>query len=163
MLRRVTLAAAVLGSFLLATFLPFGFVQLRIWNYLNGFDLLAMILLIAPFLASRWLLPHGARTTRVAWWLCVLMALDVVAFAVGLLAPTGGHPSLEAVVSLFIGYGKLFLVPAALSALIVAALRGERAVALLLGTLCLVGETLYTLGNPDQPLGWFAWLQRAST
>ena len=25
-------------------------------------------------------------------------------------------------------------------------------------TICLVGETLYTLGNSDQPLGWFTWL-----
>lgn len=90
------------------------------------------------------------------------MALDVLAFAVGILAPTGGHPSLEAVASLFIGVGKVALVPAALLSLVVAAFRGERVTTILLGTMCLIGETLYTLGNPDQPLGWLAWLQGPS-
>jgi hypothetical protein len=85
-----------------------------------------MTMLIAPFLASKWLLPPRSRITHVAWWLCALMALDVLA-------------------------------------LLVVALRGERAASVLLGTLCLIGETLYALGNPDQPLGWFAWLERAST
>jgi hypothetical protein len=152
------LAILCVAVYLVAVKLGFRCVELRIWNHLDWIDLVVMAALIAPFLASRWRLPHRSRATKVAWWLCAIMAVDVLAFAVGILAPTGGHPSLEAVVSVFIGAGKVALVPAALVCLIVAALRGERATTILLGTLCLIGQTLYTLGNPDQPLGWFAWL-----
>lgn len=162
-LRRGTLAVFAVASFLLATTLAFRFIQLRIWNHLNWIDLLVMTALMAPFLASRWPLPPRSRWTHVAWWLCALMALDVLAFAVGLLAPTGGHPSLEAVASLFLGAGKVALVPAAVLCLVVAALRGERVTTVLLGTMCLIGQTLYTLVHPDQPIGWFAWLQRPGT
>ena len=61
-------------------------------------------------------------------------------------------------VSVYLGVAKVGLVPAALLCLVTAALRGERWITVLLGAVCLVGETLYTLGNPDQPLGWFVWL-----
>jgi hypothetical protein len=148
-------------AFLVAVKLLFRPVQIRISNSLGGIDLLAMTALIAPFLASRWLSPLRSRAARLAWWLCALMALDVLAFAVLVLAPTGGHPSLEALVSLWLGAGKVLLVPAAILCLVVAVLRGERTTTILLGTMCLIGQTLYTLGNPDQPLGWFAWLDRA--
>ena len=162
-LGRGTLAAFVLAAFLLAVRFGFQPVQLHFWNHPSWIDLLEMAALIVPFLASRWPLPFRSRVTHVAWWLCALMAIDVLAFAVIILAPTKGHPSLEAVVSFWLGAAKVALVPAALLALVVATLRGERVATVLLGTLCLIGETLYTLGNPDQPLGWFAWLQRAST
>ena len=163
--RRGRIFLAVLSplAFVLAVRLAFQPVQLRFWNHPGWIDLLAMAALIAPFLASRWPLPFRSRVTHVAWWLSALMALDVLAFAVMILAPTHGHPSLEAVVSFWLGAAKVALVPAALLALVVATLRGERAATILLGTMCLIGETLYTLGNPDAPLGWFAWLQRAST
>jgi hypothetical protein len=157
----VVLAIFPVATFIVAVALLFQPVQLRIWNRLSWVDVVVMTALIASFFASNWLLPPRTLATRLAWWLCALMALDVLAFAVGILAPTHGHPSLEAVVSLFIGVAKIALVPAALSCLAIAALRGERATTVLLGTICLIGETLYTLGNPDQPLGWFAWLARA--
>lgn len=157
---RGTLAALVLASFLLALHFLFWPVQLRIWNSMSWIDLAVMTALIAPFLASRWPLPLRSRWTHVAWWICALMALDVLAFAVGTLAPTGGHPSLEAVFSLFLGAAKVALVPAALLVLVVATLRGERIATIALGTICVIAETLYTVGNPDQPLGWFAWIER---
>jgi hypothetical protein len=159
---RALLAIVCVAVCVVPVTLLFRHVQLRIWNSMSWIDLAVMAALIAPFLLSKWPLPLRSRWTHVAWWLCALMALDVLAFAVGILAPTSGHPSLEAVVSLFLGAAKVALVPATLLALVVATLRGERAATILLGTLCLIGETLYTLGNPDQPLGWFAWLQPAS-
>jgi hypothetical protein len=158
---KLVLAVLALVAFVVAVGLLFQPVQLRIWNRLSWVDVVVMTALIVPFLGSKWPLATRTRAARLAWWLCALMALDVLAFAVGIFAPTGGHPSLEAVVSLFIGVGKVALVPAAFLCLVVAALRGERATTIFLGTICLIGETLYTLGNPDQPLGWFAWLARA--
>ena len=155
---RTLLAIVCVAVWVVAVKLLFRHVQLRIWNHSSWIDLAAMAALVAPFLASRWMLPPRSRAAKIAWWLCASMALDIVAFAVGILAPSGGHPSLEAVVSLFIGAAKVAIVPAALIALVVAALRGERATTVVLGTLCLVGETLYTVCNSDQPLGWFAWL-----
>ena len=152
-LRRASLALAVAAVFLLLVRLTFGFVQTRLWNYAGLPDLLAMGVAIAPFLASRWVRPPRTLATHLAWWLCALLTVDVLAFAVGVLAPTHGHPSLEAVVSLFVGYAKLALVPAALACLVTAALRGERALVVLLGSLCLACQTVYTLGNPDEPLG----------
>lgn len=157
---RGTLAALVLASFLLAIHYFFWRVQLRIWNYMSWIDLVVMTALIAPFLLSRGPLPLRSRWTHVAWWICALMALDVLSFAVGTLAPSGGHPSLEALVSLWLGVAKIALVPAALLALVVATLRGERVATIALGTICVIGETLYTVGNPDQPLGWFGWIER---
>ena len=155
---RLVLAVFALLLFVLVVwfrFLPF---QLRVWNHLSWVDVAVMVALVGPFLASRWLLGSRTRATRLAWWACALMALDVLAFAVLILAPTHGHPSLESMVSFYLGIGKVVLVPAALLWLVAAALRGERATTIVLGTVCLIGETLYTLGNPDAPLGWFAWL-----
>jgi hypothetical protein len=158
-LRWRALLAIVCVAMCVATVkLLFRYVQIRIWNHLNWIDLVAMTALVAPFLASKWMLPPRTRAAQLAWWICALTALDVLAFAVGILAPSGGHPSLEAVVSVFIGAAKVALVPAALLSLVVAALRGERAATVVLGTLCLIGETLYTVCNSDSPLGWFAWL-----
>jgi hypothetical protein len=158
---RWTLAALVLASCLLALHFLCWRVQVRIWNYLSWIDLAVMTALIAPFVISKWALPPRSRWTHVAWWICALMALDVLAFAVGELSPTGGHPSLEALFSLWLGVAKVALVPAALLGLVVAAFRGERVATIALGTLCVIGETLYTVLNPDQPLGWFAWLPRS--
>jgi len=84
----------------------------------------------------------------------------VLAFGVGLLAPSGGHPSLEALVSYFLGMAKIAIVPLALGALVVAAWRGERALTLVLGAICLATETVYTVVNSDAPLAWFALLGR---
>ena len=156
--RRSLLALFLVGAVFAAARLLYHPIQLRIWNRAGPVDLLAMAMAMAPFVATRWTRGHRSKATGIAWWLCVAMALDVLAFAIGILAPTGGHPSLEAVASLFIGYAKLFTIPAALAALSLAALRGDRPFALLLGALCLVAQTVYTLSNPDQPLGWFAWL-----
>lgn len=49
-----------------------------------------------------------------------------------------------------------------LASLVVTSFRGERVATIALGTICVIGETLCTVGNPDQPLGWFAWLARPS-
>ena len=155
---RGILAPLVLVAFVVAVRLAFARVQVRIWNHLSWVDLAVMTALIVPFLLVRWPLKPHSRWTHVAWWLCALLAIDLLAFAVGILAPTGGHPSLEALVSLWLGVAKVALVPAALLAILVAALRGERVLLVFLATTCLVGETLYTVSNPDDPPGWFAWL-----
>ena len=156
--RRSLLALFLVGAVLAAARLLYHPIQLRIWNRAGAVDLLAMAAAIAPFVVTRWTPRHRSIATGIAWWLCVAMALDVLAFTVGILAPTGGHPSLEAVASLFIGYAKMFTIPAALGALSIASFRGERPLTLFFGALCLVAQTVYTLSNPDQPLGWFAWL-----
>jgi hypothetical protein len=57
-------------------------------------DVAVMVALVAPFLASRWLLPSRTRATRLAWWLARSWQLDVLAYRVLILAPTHGHPSL---------------------------------------------------------------------
>lgn len=159
--RRWLLAALLVLVFVAAVDLPFRYVQLRIWNHLSWVDLCAMTVLAAPFLGARWALPHRTRAAGIAWWICTLLALDVLAFGVGILAPTGGHPSLEALVSYFLGIGKVVLVPAALASLAAGAWRGEHALTLLLGTCCLAVETVYTVVNSDAPLAWFALLCRA--
>jgi hypothetical protein len=158
---RIVLAVFALVVFVLVVWFRFQPFQLRFWQHLSWVDVVVMVALVAPFLASRWLLGSRTRATRLAWWVCALMALDVLAFAVTILAPTHGHPSLEVMVSFYLGVGKVALVPVALLFLVAAALRGERATIIVLGTVCLIGETLYTLGNPDAPLGWFAWLAPA--
>src|SRR6202008_3723201 len=123
-------------------------------NRLSWVDLLTMVALVAPFLATRWALPHRSRATWLAWWLCALLALDVLAFAVMILAPSGGDPSPESLVSYGVGLAKVALVPAALAALVGAAWRGERTVTVVLGASCLAVETLYTVVNSDSPVAW---------
>jgi hypothetical protein len=160
-LRRAVLALVVVVFFLLLVRLTFGYVQTRVWKKPGVPDLLAMAIGTAPFLAARWVSRPRTLAAHLAWWLCALLTVDVLAFAVAVLAPTHGHPSFELVVSVWVGWAKVAVVPAALVCLAAAALRGERAVVVLLGSLCLACQTVYTLGNPDEPLGWFAWLQRA--
>jgi hypothetical protein len=137
-------------------------VQLRVWNYLNGIDVLVMVALVAPFIATRWVSPSNLRATRVAWYLAAVMALDVVFFAIMTFAPIGGHPSLESVVLGFTGLLKVLLVPAALLALVIAFTNGERISTITLGLICMVCETVYIVPVPNHPFQWLLlrnWLK----
>ena len=100
--------------------------QVRVWNYLNGVDVLVMLGLIMPFVATRWLSPSSLRATRTAWYLAAVMALDVIFFGLVAFAPTSGHPSLESLVLGLTGLLKVLLAPAALFALSIAFVKGER-------------------------------------
>ena len=137
-------------------------VQLRIWNRSGPIDCLVMIVLIAPFLATRWLGRPTSRATTVAWYACAVMAVDVLAFAVSTFAPTGGHPSLEALVSLALGYVKVLVLPTGLVSLAIATWRGERTTTVVLGLLCLIGETLYTVTMPGHPIRWLGFLRTSA-
>jgi hypothetical protein len=72
------------------------------------------------------------------------MALDVVMFAVLVWAPTGGHPSLEALVLVWTAVLKAVLAPVTVAALAVGLLTGERTT-IALGLACAIGETVVPL------------------
>jgi hypothetical protein len=135
--------------------------QLRVWNYFNWVDLLVMVALVAPFLATRWVWPSGIRATRIAWILAALMAIDIPVFVISTFAPIGsGHPSPESLVLYFAAVARVALVPTALAALCVAYARGERHVVIALGVLCLVCESVYIVPGPEHPIRWLivaAW------
>ena len=128
--------------------------QARVWNGLTAIDVLVMVALAIPFCATRWLSPFGLRATRIAWYLCIVMSVDIVFFAIMSFAPTGGHPSLEALVLLFTGLLKIVLVPTAILALGVALANGERISTIALGVTCLVCESVYTVPYPNHPFRW---------
>jgi len=150
----VVRSIALVPAYVLAVNLFFAPVQIRIWNYFNFVDFVIMIVLIVPFLATRWTAGATSQATRWLWCLCAAMAVDVLAFAIGTFLPTGGHPSLEALLSVFLGFLKVLLIPAGLVALVIASLRGERSVTVILGLICLIGETLYTVLTPNHPIRW---------
>lgn len=118
-------------------------VQVRLLNAFSGMDLAIMAGLILPFILA----PLGwrfQRVTRAAWVVGAVMALDLVFFAMMEFGPFGsGHPSLEALGSVYLGLAKLALIPIMLVLLIVACLQGERITVIALGFLCLMGATLY--------------------
>jgi hypothetical protein len=157
---RALTAFIVVAAFVAAIFLAFGAVQRRLGSAFTQRELLVLVALVVPFIAFGRLLKPHSKWTRGAWWLCVVLALDVVAMAVAVLAPTGGHPPIEASFSLWFAYAKVVLVPIALVALAAGALRGERTTVVALGVVCLAGMTLATMLNPDQPVAWFALLAK---
>ena len=130
-------------------------VQVRL-NHVNAVDIAVMSLLIVPFIASRWFAPLTNRASRIAWYLMAFMALDIVMFAVGVWAPTGGHPSLEALVLVWTAVLKAALAPAAVAALAIGFARGEQRMTVALGLVCAIGETVYALvlDLPNHPMYW---------
>jgi len=129
-------------------------VQIRVWNYFNWIDLVAMAVLMAPFLATRWIWPPVTKATRIAWWLAAIMAMDVLFFTSMTVGPSGGHPSLESLVLYFSAMAKIVVVPAALIALCVAFARGERVIVIALGAICLICQSLYSVPGPVHPFRW---------
>jgi hypothetical protein len=119
-------------------------VQLRVWNEFGGPDVAVMAALILPFMLLGFRGRPHQRASHWAWTLCAAMAVDVVCFALGWLGPFGGgHPSLEALISSFIGLAKPVLIPAAAILLGIGWMRGERPGFVVAGFVCLVGEALY--------------------
>ena len=113
-----------------------------------GFFVSAIFIL--PFVLLPLVARPRERVTRVAWWMAVVMALDLVFWAVAVFAPTGGHPSFEGMASLLLGMAKPILVPVAAVLLSIGFVRGERFLTALLGFVCLVAEGLYAL----YPIDW---------
>jgi hypothetical protein len=151
----VARSIAIVAVFLLTVNRFLHPVQLRIWNYFGALDVLLMLALTLPFIATRWLGPKHLSATRLFWWICVAMTIDVLAFTLGEFAPMGsGHPSLESLVSYFMGMAKIVLVPAGLVTLAIASVKGERWPTVLLGLMCLIGETRFTATDPEHPLRW---------
>jgi hypothetical protein len=111
---RPVLLAALIGGYLLAMYLCFRPVQLRIWNDLGAVDVLTMAGLILPFLVMPWLARPRLRVTRYAWGASAVMAL-----------------------------AKPVLIPVVVGLLAVACVKGEQMVIVAAGFLCAVGETLY--------------------
>ena len=114
-----------------------------------GAGVFAGFVLSVPFLALRYYVELEHRTTRVAWALVAFMAIDFLFLGVALVAPTGGHPSFEALGTLYMMLAKLILLPAALLLLIVAMFRGELPRIVALGFLALFGESFYTVIPPE--------------
>ena len=143
---------AIVAAYLAGLNLAWQPAQIRVWNYFSWTDLSVMIVLIAPFLATRWMRPPIRKATRFAWWLAVVMAADVLFFAVGTFATGSGHPSLESLLLYWSSLLKIALVPAALVALCVAFTKGERAIVIVAGVVCLLCETVYMVPGPEHPV-----------
>jgi hypothetical protein len=136
--------ASLIAAYLLAVYLCFRPVQLRIWNDLGAVDVFTIAGLILPFMVMPWVARPRLRVTRYAWGASVVMALDFVCFALAVFGPLGsGHPSLESLVSYFLALAKPILVPVVLALLCIACVKGERMVVVAAGFLCAAGETLY--------------------
>ena len=145
--RGITVAAAVL-LYVVAVVGLFRPIQFRIWNHLGTPDVVVMTCLVLPFV----ILPRlerfrpRERVTRYAWWISAFMALDVLFFATIVFGPLGsGHPSIEALGSYLLGLAKMVLVPTTLVLLVIAGLKGERPILIVLGFICLAAQTLYTV------------------
>jgi len=151
--KRIVALAFLIGGYLLALYVFFRPVQLRVWNYFSAVDVLIMACLILPFMAMPWRVRPRLRVTRYAWGISAFMALDLVFFALAEFGPLGsGHPSLESLASYFLAMVKPVLVPAVLVLLGVACVKGERMVVVAIGFLCLAGETLYA----TYPTAWWS-------
>jgi hypothetical protein len=153
--RNVVGVVAIVLAYLAGLNLAWQPVQIRVWNYFNWIDILVMLALVAPFLATRWVWPSSIRATRIAWWLAAIMALDVLVFTIMTVGPGGGgHPSLESLALYFSAMAKIAMVPAALIALCIAFSNGERVIAIALGIICLVAESVYSVPGPVHPFRW---------
>jgi hypothetical protein len=93
--------------------------------------------------------------------LCAIMSVEIVLFTVVTFAPTGGHPSFEALGLVWTGVLKVVLAPAAVIALGVALANGEKISRIVLGVTCVVCESVYTLIYPGHPFLWLL-LRRGS-
>ena len=143
--QRVVLLVILVATYVWTVAVFFRPVQLRVLNSFDKMDLAIMAGLILPFMVARLYSPLLA-VTRVAWGISAIMALDLVFFAMMEFGPLGsGHPSLEALGSVYLGVAKLVLIPATLILLAVANIQGERIGIIALGFICLTGVTLYAL------------------
>ncbi|HYN10351.1 MAG TPA: hypothetical protein VES67_23390 [Vicinamibacterales bacterium] len=142
--------ALLVGGFVAALLVLFLPVQRHLVE--GGGSFLVSAILILPFLLVPVILRPLQRPTRTAWILAAVMALDLVFFAIIEFAPTGGHPSYEAMASLLLGLMKPILVTVAAVLLSVGFRRGERFVVVALGFVCLLGEALYGLYPIDMLL-----------
>ena len=149
MSRSVQLALLV-GGFVAALLLLFIPVQRHLVQ--GGGEYFVSAIFLLPFLVVPVVIRPLQRATRTAWILACVMALDLVFFAVIEFAPTGGHPSFEAMGSLMLGMLKPILVTAAAVLLSIGFRRGERFVVVALGFVCLLGEALYGLYPIDMLL-----------
>ena len=150
---RLVQLAFLTAGYLLALYVFFRPVQVRIWNYFSAVDVFTMACLILPFMVMPLLVRPRLRVTRYAWGISAFMALDLVFFALAEFGPLGsGHPSLESMASYFLAMVKPVLVPTVLVLLGVAGVRGERMVVVTTGFLCLAGETLYG----TYPTAWWS-------
>jgi hypothetical protein len=136
--------ALFIGAFAAAVFVWLVPVQAWLWRSADG-KVLVSAVPILPFILLPLVTRPLQRATRMAWILAAVMALDLVFFAIGEFAPTGGHPSIEAMGSLFLGLAKPLLVLLSIVLLSVAFLRGERFVLVALGFICLLAEALFAL------------------
>jgi len=48
---------AIVLAYLAGVNLAWSTAQIRVWNYFNGVDILVMVALVGPFIATRWLWP----------------------------------------------------------------------------------------------------------
>jgi hypothetical protein len=150
---RVVQLACLIAGYLLAIYLFFRPVHLRVWNDLGAIDVFTMAGLILPFMAVPWLVRPHLRVTRYAWGASAVMALDLACFAMGVFGPRGGgHPSLESLISYFLAMAKPVLVPVVLVLLSIACIKGERMIVVATGFLCAAGETLYA----TYPTTWWS-------
>jgi hypothetical protein len=143
-LTRFLQLALLIGAFAVVVYVSLVPVQAWLWRTADGKALVSAVPIL-PFILLPLVMRPLLRPTRIAWILAAVMALDLVFFAIGEFAPTGGHPSIEAMGSLFLGLAKPFLVLASIVLLSVAFIRGERFVVVALGFICLLAEALFAL------------------
>jgi hypothetical protein len=142
--------ALLAATFVVALVLLLGPVQRRLWTVASGVpDVIVSGLMILPFVLLPLFVRPLHRLTRWAWILAAVMSLDILFFILTTFAPTGGHPSFEALASFYLGLMKPFLVLIAVSLLGVGFIRGERALTVVLGFICLLGEALYGFYPPE--------------
>ena len=155
---------AIVLAYLAGVNLAWRTAQIRVWNYFNWVDILVMVALVGPFIATRWLWPSRIRATRIAWFLAAIMAWDVLVFVVTTFAPSGGHPSLESLVLYFAALLRVVLAPAAVVALCIALWKGERVLVIALGVVCLICQSVYIVPGAVHPFRWLLvryWLGSA--
>jgi peptidoglycan/LPS O-acetylase OafA/YrhL len=147
--RRLFPLALLVTAFIAALVLLFMPVQYR-QRQVGGNEFFVSAIFILPFVLLPLIARPLQRVTRVAWILAVVMAFDVVFWAVAVFAPTGGHPSFEGMATLLLGMAKPILVPVAAVLLSIGFLRGERFVIVAIGFVCLLAEGLYGF----YPIDW---------
>jgi hypothetical protein len=136
--------ALLIGVFVAALLLLFLPVQRQLNDGVSGSrGFLVSAIFILPFLVVPLMIRPLQRATRIAWILAAVMALDLVFWVFITFAPTGGHPSFEAMGSLMLGMLKPILVTVGVVLLSVGFRRGERFVVVALGFVCLLAEALY--------------------
>jgi hypothetical protein len=79
--QRIGVLGLLTIGYVLSIYMFFRPVQAAIQNEISGLNLFTMTYLVVPFMVVRIVVPLDRRSTRIAWILSAIMALDVLFFA----------------------------------------------------------------------------------